>query len=183
MGAPAWGRKPVMLAGGYTLKHILGEQIWREDCCWLHRNKLRKVRWRALWLEMLLKEAWSTLEMRRHCRVACKWLGRHLQYPSLTTRTRLFGHCEGCPPEGALPSCCNFLLVHATTGTSHTPQLWLPYLTLAWVHKCPNQPESPNQPLLSPHLNWARNRCLRVAHMQRLGQNKKEKVQPQGLWG
>lgn len=44
MGAPAWGRKPVMLAGGYMLKHILGEQIWGEDCCWLHRNKLRKLK-------------------------------------------------------------------------------------------------------------------------------------------
>jgi len=58
--------------------------------------------------------------------------GPPLQHPSLTTRACLFGHWEGCPPEGALPSCCNFLLAHATTGSSHTPQLWLPYLTLGF---------------------------------------------------
>lgn len=109
-----------MLAGGYVLKHILGEQVWGEDCCWLHRNK-QETEMRGFMARNVPRGSLVYPENEASLLSGMQGAGLPLQHPSLTTRAPLFGHWEGCLPEGALPSCCNFLLVHATTGTSHTP--------------------------------------------------------------
>ena len=99
----------------------LGEQIRGEDHCWLHRDNLRGHEWGAPQLGMLLEEEWSALEMRHHCWVVYKpWschcrLSPHMPVPASRGSGRDSHQSEGAPV------CCNFLLVSATTGTSHMP--------------------------------------------------------------
>ena len=79
-----------------------------------------------------------------------QWAGSPLQPPSPPNGPCLCGHWEGLPPEQVHSS-----LLHLSTGLcchrhSRKSQLWLLYPSPAWANKCPNQPETPNQLLLSP---------------------------------
>ena len=107
-------------------------------------------------------------------RILCTSAG---QYPHTHTAPGSLAacHCQGPQIQGQLPQentgcasgCCNVTPASAASGSLHIPNMTTVPLPPPGMSK----QEPPNQLLLEPPPVWVGNRLLRVAYMQRRGQN------------